>query len=256
MMQILMFVILGLPVFPPELFTLDVMINGIFISVILILIARPVAVFLTTIKMKYSFKEKVFLSWAGLKGAVPIVLATFPMIAGLENSQQFFNVVFFVVLISALVQGSTISKFVEKLGFTGPMKVDSPHSLELISIGKANAEIIEYEVNEEMNLTDKTLLEIEFPPYVLISAIIRNEKVITPTGQTRIRVGDILYILSSRKSKKALEKLLDEKAVESSEADTEQRNQDPNKSFTVHSICNGSNLNLIIYKGPLPPSLE
>lgn len=208
MMQILMFVMLGLLVFPSELFTFDVMTKGILLSVILIIVARPVAVFLTTIKMNYTLKEKIFLSWAGLKGAVPIVLATFPLIAGLEHSQEFFNIVFFVVLISALVQGSSIARFAEKLGLTGPTKVDSPHSLELISIGKANAEIIEYEVNEATPFIDRTLQEIEFPRLVSISAIIRAGRVITPAGMTKVLAGDILYILVSRKSKRELEKLL------------------------------------------------
>ena len=125
--------------------------------------------------MGYDFKEKIFLSWAGLRGAVPIVLATFPMIAGLENSQLFFNVVFFVVLTSALVQGSTIMLFAKKLALTGPKKVEPPHSLELVSIGKANAEIIEFEVSEETMITNKTLAEIDFPKDVLINAIIRDD---------------------------------------------------------------------------------
>ncbi|MED4174882.1 potassium/proton antiporter, partial [Halalkalibacterium halodurans] len=100
MMQMLMFIILGLLVFPNQLFEASIFIKGILLSLILMLVARPVAVFLTTIKMRFDWKEKLFLSWAGLRGAVPIVLATFPMTAGLENSPLFFNVVFFVVLTS------------------------------------------------------------------------------------------------------------------------------------------------------------
>ncbi|WP_078555958.1 potassium/proton antiporter [Bacillus alkalicellulosilyticus] len=209
--QILMFTILGLLVFPSQLYTLDVIIRGLLLSLILVLIARPVAVFLSTIKMGYDLKERVFLSWAGLRGAVPIVLATFPMIAGLENSQLFFNVVFFVVLISALVQGSTISLFAQKLGLTGPKKIEPPHSLELVSIGKANAEILEFEVSEETEITNKPLATIDFPKDVLINAIIRKEELITPYGETEIKKGDILYILVSRESKKELNKMLKQK---------------------------------------------
>ncbi len=207
MMQILMFIILGLLVFPTQLFTFDVAIKGVFLSIILIVIARPIAVFLAIPKMGFSAKEKVFLSWAGLRGAVPIVLATFPMIAGLENSQMIFNVVFFVVLISALVQGSTISMFANKLGLTGPKKVEPVHSLELVSIGKANAEIIEYEVNEETSVLGKKISSINFPKDVLINAVIRDGELVTPGGNTEILLGDILYILVSRKSKKELNQL-------------------------------------------------
>ncbi len=211
MAQILMFTILGLLVFPSQLMTLDVIIKGLLLSIILVVVARPIAVFLTTLKMGFKFKEKVFLSWAGLRGAVPIVLATFPMLAGLENSQLFFNVVFFVVLISALVQGSTISMFAEKLGLTGPKKAERPHTLELVSIGKANAEIIEFEVSKESDITNKPLAEISFPKDVLINAIIRSNELITPYGETEIKVGDILYILVGRRSKKELKEMLNRK---------------------------------------------
>ncbi|ADC52312.1 CPA1 sodium and/or potassium/proton antiporter (plasmid) [Alkalihalophilus pseudofirmus OF4] len=211
MAQILMFTILGLLVFPSQLITLDVIIKGLLLSITLVLIARPVAVFLSTMKMGYDLKERIFLSWAGLRGAVPIVLATFPLLAGLENSQLFFNVVFFVVLISALVQGSTIAIFAEKLGLIGPTKIEPPHSLELVSIGKANAEILEFEVSEESNITNKRLAAIDFPKDVLINAIIRTDELITPYGETEIKVGDILYILVSRESKKELKKMLQQK---------------------------------------------
>ncbi|TWI59614.1 potassium/proton antiporter [Halalkalibacter nanhaiisediminis] len=211
MAQILMFTILGLLVFPTQLISFEIIVNGLLLSAILVFIARPLAVFLSTIKMGYDFKEKIFLSWAGLRGAVPIVLATFPMIAGIENSQLFFNVVFFVVLTSALVQGSTIMLFAKKLALTGPKEVEPPHSLELVSIGKANAEIIEFEVSEETIITNKTLAEMDFPKDVLINAVIRDDQLITPYGETKIKIGDILYILVSRESKQALKELLNHK---------------------------------------------
>lgn len=208
MMQILMFVILGLLVFPSQFLSLDLILKGLLLSVILIFIARPVAVFLSTIKMGFDFKEKIFLSWAGLKGAVPIVLATFPMTMGLENSQLFFNVVFFVVLTSALIQGSTISTFAEMLRLNGPRKIEVPHSLELVSIGKANAEIIEFIVNEENNISGKKLKDIKFPKDVLISAIIRSGNLVTPQGNTEINPEDILYILVSKQKLNELKSFL------------------------------------------------
>ncbi|UAC47835.1 potassium/proton antiporter [Bacillus aquiflavi] len=208
MMQILMFVILGLLVFPSQLFTFNIILKGMLISFILIVVARPVAVFLTTIGMKFHLKEKIFLSWAGLKGAVPIVLAIFPMLSGIENSQLFFNVVFFVVLTSALIQGSTFSLFAEKLRLTGPVKITPHHSLELISIGKANAEIVECQVSEKMAIVGESLTNINFPKDVLINAIIRGNDLITPTGETKIMTGDILYILVSRQSKHELKQII------------------------------------------------
>ncbi|WP_226675669.1 potassium/proton antiporter [Mesobacillus jeotgali] len=213
MMQILMFVILGLLVFPSELFTPAILIQGILVSLILILVARPVAVFISTIKMQYSQKERIFLSWAGLKGAVPIILATFPLLAGIEDSHQIFNVVFFVVLTSALIQGATIPMLANKLGLNGPKKTIPMQSLELISLGKADAEMIEYEMESDNAIVGKTLMEIPFPEGTLVNAIIRNGKLIAPTGNTVIIAGDFLYILSGRKNKPKLKKLLKEKSL-------------------------------------------
>ncbi|SER33777.1 potassium/proton antiporter, CPA1 family [Gracilibacillus ureilyticus] len=207
-MQILMFVILGLLVFPSQLFTFDVMWKGLLLAVILIIIARPIAVFLSIFRMGFEWRERIFLSWAGLRGAVPIVLATFPLIAGIEDSPMIFNVVFFVVLTSTLLQGSTIAVFAKSLKLTGPKKVEPSHSLELVSIGKANAEIMEYEVNEESTLNGSTIKDIDFPQDVLINAIIRHNDLVTPTGDTKINAGDILYILVSKRSKLKLNRLL------------------------------------------------
>ncbi|MCM3160584.1 potassium/proton antiporter [Metabacillus litoralis] len=208
MMQILMFIILGLLVFPSQIFNTYIIFKGLLLAIILIFIARPVAVFLSTIKLGFTNKEKVFLSWAGLKGAVPIVLATFPMTMGLEDSQLFFNVVFFVVLTSALIQGSTISLIASKLGLNGPKKVEAPHSLELVSIGKANAEIVEFEVSETSIITNKLLKDIKFPKEVLINAIIRDGDLVTPYGETKIQAGDFLYILVSKRREKELTSFL------------------------------------------------
>jgi potassium/hydrogen antiporter len=211
MMQILMFMLLGLLVFPHQLFTLSVMAKGLLLSIILIIVARPLAVFISLIGLKYKIKEKIFLSWAGLRGAVPIVLATFPMLAGLPNSQLFFNVVFFVVLTSTLIQGSTISYFARLLGLTGKRKIQSSHSLELVSIGKSDAEIIEFVVDEKSVINGMKLNNIKFPDKVLINAIIRHDELITPTGNTELLSNDILYVLTSRESKRELKELIDEK---------------------------------------------
>jgi cell volume regulation protein A len=158
--------------------------------------------------MNFDVKEKLFLSWAGLRGAVPIILATFPMLAGIPNSQLFFNVVFFVVLTSTLVQGSTITFLADKLNLNGPKKIAPLHSLELVSIGKANAEIIEFVVEENADIIGQSLADIEFPENTLINAIIRSGMLVTPSGDTIIKEKDFLYILTARKSKKQLEEFL------------------------------------------------
>ncbi|WP_170008577.1 potassium/proton antiporter [Bacillus fonticola] len=210
MMQILMFILLGLLVFPNQLFTWDIVWNSLLISFTLLFIARPVAVFLSLLRSKFSTKEKWFLSWAGLRGAVPIVLATYPLTAGIENSQLFFNVVFFVVLTSCLLQGSTISYLARKLNLVGEQTSAPFHTLELVSIGKANAELVEYTVKARDSIANQQIRSIPIPKKSLINAIIRNDQLVTPKGHTVVRTGDILFILTSKESKDQLKKILKE----------------------------------------------
>ncbi|WP_188207282.1 potassium/proton antiporter [Alkalibacillus aidingensis] len=209
--QIIMFIILGLLAFPEQVFQLSNVFSGILISLVLIFIARPVAIFLSTIGMKYTIKEKTFLSWAGLRGAVPIVLATFPIVAGIENADTYFNIIFFVVLISALVQGSTISYVASKLGLMGPVKDTPHHSIELISIAQANAEMVQFQTNRDNAIVGKKLHEIDFPKKASISAIVRGDDLVTPYGDTEIQAGDFLYILVSKKYHSQLMKVLNKK---------------------------------------------
>lgn len=193
MMQIVMFILLGLLVFPNQL--VHVIWQGLALSVLLMFVARPIGVLLSIIWMKYNLKEVAFISWAGLRGAVPIVLATYPLLAGLENAQLIFNVVFFVVLTSALIQGSTISPLAGRLGLSGDKRATIPHSLELVSIGKANSEIVEIEVEPNSFVAGKQLRHARIPEEALISAVIREDKIITPKGGTTLLEGDVLYIL-------------------------------------------------------------
>lgn len=209
MAQIVMFVILGLFVFPSHLFLWDNIVKGLLISIILMFVARPIAVFTNLIKSNYTLKEKLFLSWAGLRGAVPVVLAIFPLLAGLENSQEIFNIVFFVVLTSTLIQGSTITYMAEKLGVDDPRASKPVHSLELISIGKPNVEMVEYHVTEKNKIIGRSLADIPLPNNSLVNAIIRNDDIITPSGQTVIEDNDILYILVSKKKKDDLINILE-----------------------------------------------
>ncbi len=118
LMQIIMFLILGLLVFPSEI--IPIMGIGILISFFLILVARPIAVFLCLTPFKTGFKDQVLISWVGIKGAVPIIFATLPIVAGIEGADIIFNIIFFITVTSALIQGSTIYLFARYLGLTCP----------------------------------------------------------------------------------------------------------------------------------------
>ncbi|WCK52815.1 potassium/proton antiporter [Aneurinibacillus sp. Ricciae_BoGa-3] len=196
MMQIFMFILLGLLVFPSQL--IQISWTGLTLSFILIFVARPIGVFVSTIFSKFSIREKLFVSWAGLRGAVPIVLATYPLLAGAEHAQFIFNTVFFIVLTSALIQGSTIGWLGKVLKLSYGEKVKPPHRIELLSIGKTNLGMLEIQVPPHSKAANKEIGHLEFPADVLVTGIIRGEKLLTPNGDTEVYEGDNLYILTPK----------------------------------------------------------
>lgn len=205
MMQICMFILLGLLVFPNQL--KDVIWEGLLLAFILMFVARPIGVYISLMFSQFKPKEKLFISWAGLRGAVPIVLATYPLLAGIENADLLFNVVFFVVLLSALFQGATLTPFAEKLQLVGDATVQAPHSLELVSMGKTNTEIIEIVIDAEAMIVGMELKNVELPTDTLITAVIRGERVVTPRGDTFIEGGDVLYVLVSKHKREKIKAL-------------------------------------------------
>lgn len=213
-MQIIMFVILGLLVFPKQLLDLELIWKGLLISFILMFIARPIAVYLSTLGMPFTRKEKLFISWAGLKGAVPIVLATFPLIAGIDNSQLIFNAVFFVVVTSALIQGTTLTPLAARLGLLGPDKIRSPYTIALVSSKQSQHQLVPYVVTEESSMIGQTLADITLPPNTVVNAIVREEYLIPPTGQTKIELGDLLYVLASTYRHDQLDRMFGEDGLD------------------------------------------
>lgn len=205
MMQIVMFTLLGLLVFPSQL--LGVIWEGILIAVILMFIARPVAVFICMIFLKYDLKQKLFISWAGLKGAVPIVLATYPINAGVENSNLIFNTVFFVVFISALIQGGTLSWLAEKLHLTGD-EDQGRASIELINLGETDSEIMKVTMPKQSPTIGLSLTDLNLPNDTLIIGIIRNKKLLTPTGSSIIEKDDTLFVLCDKETRKEAKRTL------------------------------------------------
>lgn len=213
MMQILMFIVLGLLVFPGEVLS-EFLIVGLILSGVLMFIARPLGVatsllpFIRMSNFRYSVREYIFISWSGLKGAVPVILATYPLLAGIEHSQSFFNVVFFIVLTSTLIQGATISPLAKLLNLESKRGKAQKYTIELVSLGKANADIIEYCVNLEDAIVDKEIRDLLLPKGTLINAIIRDDQIITPTGHTKILANDHLFILVAKENISRLKRVL------------------------------------------------
>jgi len=200
--QITMFLTLGLLLFPSAL--LNVFFSGILISLILILIARPISVFITLIPFKFSFREKIFTSWVGLRGAVPIILATFPLLAGVEDSNLIFNLVFFIVLTSALFQGWSINKMAKLLDLTSPFKEKQNSPLEFTSIANDDTELIETIIPHNSKSIGKSIVELNLPQDSRIVLIVRDNKNIIPSGGTILEEGDVLLFLINKKNMKVI----------------------------------------------------
>ncbi len=204
--QISMFLTLGLLVFPSHL--LPIAGIGIILSVILMFVARPIAVFVSLAFAKMSVKEKVFVSWVGLRGAVPIILATFPLLAGVKYADLIFSVVFFIVLTSALLQGWSLTNVAKLLKLDAPYikKVKSP--IEFESRQGDENDLFDFYVAENSSVIGKTVVEIGLPKESLIVLINRNEQYVVPRGGTIIEQGDIILVLTSKKIIDEIRRLL------------------------------------------------
>ncbi|RKS08986.1 cell volume regulation protein A [Nocardiopsis sp. Huas11] len=191
-----LFLMLGMLVFPSQLPAVAV--PALAVSAVLILVARPVAVTLCLVWFGYSWRELVFISWVGLRGAVPIVLATFPFVAGYPDGALIFNVVFFVVLLSAAVQGVSIRAVARRLGLSrGEEHTLSPVA-EDVPLSDVNTELIEVRATPDLYIVGRQLEQLD-PPHGLVTTIVRGSHVLLPTPRTRIREGDLIIVAMARR---------------------------------------------------------
>jgi cell volume regulation protein A len=194
--QIAMFIVLGLLSFPSRL--LEVAPQGFLIAAVLILVARPLAVLATLLPFHFHPREHGFLSWVGLKGAVPITLATFPLLLGHPGGPLIFDVVFFVVLVSAVVQGPTLAPLARRLGLERPPEPEAPLTLEITSLRDVDADIVEYTVAADSRAAGHRIRELALPEGVVIALIARAEQMIPPQGATHLLEGDHVFVVLRR----------------------------------------------------------
>ena len=197
LMQIVLFLTLGLLVFPSNI--VPVVGIGLLISAFMIFVARPVGVFLSLLPFKVKNRKKAFISWVGLRGAVPIVFATYPLLAGIEKAEMIFNIVFLITLTSILIQGTTLSVFAHWLHVSLPEKVKLKGPLEIFFDENPKSQIGEINLVENDFAVGKKVVNLGFPKNALITMIKRNEKYITPSGSTILEAGDKLIVLSDKK---------------------------------------------------------
>lgn len=200
MCQISIFLILGLLVRPADLGNLFV--PGALVGVFMILVARPLAVAACLLPYKRSLKDIFFVSWVGLKGAVPIIFAILPLMAGVPYAQQMFNTVFLITLFSLLVQGSSIAWVAKKLHLSTPPSEEIAHLKEFdFGFGDDLKSILtEVTISPSMTAAGKKIVELNIPPSILIVMVKRHQKYFIPTGSTELLAGDALLFIGDNQT--------------------------------------------------------
>lgn len=211
--QIAMFVTLGLLVFPSQI--IEIIIPGLLVCGFLFFVARPASVFLSLIFLrkdfkKYNFKEKMFISWVGLRGAVPIILATFPSMAGVPNADLIFNIVFFVVITSVLLQGWSLTPVAKLLKLDEPLRIKKELPLQFNPTDNVDMELIDLIVPYDAHAVGKPIVQLNFPEDSRIVLIWRNEKSIIPSGGTVLEPGDTILTLVNKDNIAKVKEILSE----------------------------------------------
>ncbi|MBB4119650.1 cell volume regulation protein A [Mesonia hippocampi] len=194
LMQIVLFLTLGLLVFPSQI--IPYMGIGMLISLFLIVIARPVSVFISLMFFKMKLRRKLYISWVGLSGAVPIVFATYPLLAGIEKASIIFNIVFFISVTSILIQGTTLSLFAKWLNVALPEEDKKINEIDQLILNLPKSSLKEFEISPTLSVVNKRIVDINFPKSAFIVMIKRGNKYIRPGGSTLIKENDILMVIA------------------------------------------------------------
>jgi cell volume regulation protein A len=198
LMQIILFLTLGLLVFPSRIMPLIGM--GMLISTFLIFVARPIGVFASLAFFKSNTRSKLFISWVGLRGGVPIVFATYPLLEGIAKADLIFNLVFFISVTSVLLQGTTLSFVAKLLKVSVPAKAKRRIGMDFESTDHIKTELQELVLVPGAAATGKRIVDLSVPATVNILAIHRQGVYIAPNGSTRLMVNDIISVLAEDKS--------------------------------------------------------
>jgi potassium/hydrogen antiporter len=202
--QIVLFVVLGILVFPSHL--LEVVVPGLVLALVLILVVRPLAVWIC-LPIGFSARERVLVSWAGLRGAVPIVLATFPLSAGVPESETIFNAVFFVVVASVLVQGPTFERLARRLGLVLPAPPVVHAPIEVGAIRALGADLLELTLDPGHELVGSRIRDLDLPPDAVVALIVRDGRAVLPRGTTELEAADRLFVVARPRLRRRLEEL-------------------------------------------------
>jgi cell volume regulation protein A len=202
-----LFFCLGLLVFPSRLG--DVALEGTVLSLVILLVARPVSVFVAAQVGRVPWRERVVLSAAGLRGAIPVVLATFPVIEGVPGSLEFFDVVFFAVLLSTLVQGPAVEPIARWMHATSAEPALPRPLAEAGTIRGLGAEVLEHAVRSGDAIAGRRVRDLALPREAVVNVIVRGNEAIPPRGSTILRPGDRLHVLLRQETAQEVRELVD-----------------------------------------------
>jgi potassium/hydrogen antiporter len=200
--QLSMFLVLGLLIFPSDLG--GVAFEGTVLALVLVFVARPLATVLCTAPFGFNWREQTVLGWAGLRGAVPVVLATFPVIDQIPRSVEFFNIVFFVVLLSTILQGTTFEPLAKRLGVTTDDPALPRPLAESGTIRRLGAEVLEFPVVPDDAIVGLAVRDLGLPREAVVNVIVREGQAIPPRGSTRVQAGDRLHVLYREEASRQL----------------------------------------------------
>lgn len=219
LMQITMFVTLGLQVYPSQL--PEVAVAGIATAAFLIFIARPLSVMLALSLSRFKWREKHFISWVGLRGAAPIVLATFPLLAGIESADYIFNLVFFIVLTSVLLQGTLMVPIAKLLGvYNANAKGPRSPLAYVMSDSNMTNDLIEIVVQENAQADGRQIVDLHLPADVLVVLVGRGSDMIVPRGATILEAGDRVLMMVNQPSRQRVHSIFETSALPMPTADT------------------------------------
>lgn len=203
--QIGMFLMLGLLATPVEL--VPTAAPGLLIALFLIFVARPLAVFLSLIPFHFPWQEQLFISWVGLRGAVPIILATFPLLAGVPQATLLFHVAFVVVLVSLMVQGWTIGVAAKWLELEVPPTPEPAQKMDLHGAGRFNLELLGYSLKPDSPALGVPLSDLQLPEETQVAGIVRGGRLIGALPTEPLQAGDYVYVLSQPEAEPLLGRL-------------------------------------------------
>jgi cell volume regulation protein A len=201
--QVTMFMLMGLLVFPSRL--LEVAPMGLLLAAFLAIVARPVVVWLCLLPFRYPPREVAYIGWVGLRGAVPIILAAYPVLAGAPGAERIFDIIFFVVVVSALIPGATVSPLARRLGLEASEPPPPEAVLEIEARQPLNGELHSFYVVEALAVAGERLADVPFPQGAAVTLIVRGREVIAPKGSTVLTPGDHVYVFARHEDRPVIQ---------------------------------------------------